>query len=185
LGLDPTCQGNAPTITVYGKTFELDAFDLGTEGGWYLYGQVDPDNYLAPRCLIQGKVKLGGAGLPRYSRACNDRTCFLTYFAAGTDIATYATTSEFADDDFDPITNLKELGRDSYMFGLIGTEPPYDFNKRVYSPPFSKIGGNTWTFEVPEWTTYAWRNVGVVRNLTGSTTWTFTDGAVAECNPLP
>lgn len=137
--VDVWCQGDPPTVKVFGATFTLDQFvDAASSPYGIPYWKADGD-------LQAGKIVLvGGGQLPRVPDPnCTTNPCTFSYNCGHSSFGDYGANYFYAQqyDEADVLRfeaqgYLTFLPPDSYA-----TSPPKE------SPHFKSVGGHTWTIK--------------------------------------
>lgn len=143
--VDVQCQGDPPTVKVWGATFELDVFINAASSPYgipYWKTNADPDNPLEQQ-VGADTIKLFLAQLPRVPDTNCATACSFSYNCGHTNFgdygANYFYAQQYDEDDvlrFEAQGYLTFLPPDSYA-----TSPPKE------SPHFKSVGGHTWTIK--------------------------------------
>lgn len=142
--VDVQCQGDPPTVKVWGATFELDVFINAASSPYgipYWKTNADPENPLKQQ-VGADTIKLFWAQLPRVPDTNCATACSFSYNCGHTNFgdygANYFYTQKYDEDDV--------LREETFAYvKLISPTTPYASPRS--SPHYTSIGGHSWTIK--------------------------------------
>lgn len=142
--VDVQCQGDPPTVKVWGATFELDVFINAASSPYgipYWKTNADPDNPLEQQ-VGADTIKLFLAQLPRVPDTNCATACSFSYNCGHTALGDYG-PNYFYTGKFDEDGVLRE---ETFAYVKLTSPTTFDISPRS-SPHYTRIGGHSWTIK--------------------------------------
>lgn len=142
--VDVQCQGDPPTVKVWGATFELDVFINAASSPYgipYWKTNADPDNPLEQQ-VGADTIKLFLAQLPRVPDTNCATACSFSYNCGHTAFGDYG-ANYFHTQKFDEDGVLRE---ETFAYVKLLSPTGSDTSPRS-SPHYTAIGGHSWTIK--------------------------------------
>lgn len=143
--VDLLCEGDTPTVTVWGARFELDVFINAANSPYgipYWKTNADPENPLEQQ-VGTDTIKLFLAQLPRVAdSSCTVSPCTFSYNCGHTAFGDYG-ANYFYTQKFDEGGVLRE---ETFAYVRLVSPTTVDTSPRS-SPHYKRIGGNSWTIK--------------------------------------